>query len=219
MCERSQPKYWDQTKGLRANYVAKVNVATETKTREPFARFRTVLRSFAVVVFHLIICGQTFPQEFHPTQSQVEAAYLYNFGKFVTWPKNRLAKAETFQICILGKDPFGTVLDSIVSGESIGGKKIEVQRLSAVQSAQACMILFLGPTEESQLPEVLVAAQNFNLLTVSDMGHFAERGGDIGLIREHDHVRFEVNRTATEQDHLVLSSELLKVAVKVIWKR
>lgn len=195
-----------------------MNIATETSTRAPVFRVRGALRAFAVVVFHLVICGQTFAQQFHPTESQVEAAYLYNFGKFVTWPSDRLAGAETFKICILGKDPFGVALDSIVSGESIGGKQIKVQRLAAVQQAQTCMILFLASSEENQLPAILAAARNFSLLTISDINHFAERGGDIGLIREQDRVRFEVNRTAAEEDHLALSSELLKIAVKVIRK-
>ena len=60
-----------------------------------------------------------------PTVPQVEAAYLYNFGKFVTWPPDRTTDADQFRICVLGKDPFGSVLDSTVTGERIGGRQIE----------------------------------------------------------------------------------------------
>jgi hypothetical protein len=183
----------------------------------PLSRFRAALRSVSVV-FLLLSSLHSFAQEFHPTESQVEAAYLYNFGKFVTWPADRVARSSTFQICILGKDPFGAILDSTVSGESIGGKKISVQRLTDIQQAQPCMILFVSSSEESQLPAILATANTFSLLTVSNMAHFAERGGDIGLVRERDRVRFEVNRSSAEEDHLQLSSELLKVAVRVIRK-
>jgi hypothetical protein len=199
--------------------VAKANIATKTKTRERFGRFRAVLRSIAVIVSYLVICGQTFPQEFRPPDSRVEASDLYNFGKFVIWPTDRRATAETFQICILGKDPFGETLDAIVSGESIRGKRIEVKQLKGVQQADTCMILFVSSSEESRLPRILVAAGNFSVLTVSDVKQFAERGGDIGLVHQQNSIRFEVNRTAAEQCHLVVSSELLKVAVKVIRER
>jgi len=34
----------------------------------------------------------------------------------------RGAKSESFPICVLGQDPFGPALDTIVAGETIGGK-------------------------------------------------------------------------------------------------
>ncbi len=137
----------------------------------------------------------------------------------MTWPSDRAAKSSTFQICIIGKDPFGATLDSMVSSESIGGKKIKVQRLTAVRQAQSCMMLFVSSSEKNHLPTILRVAHNYSLLTVSDVDSFAERGGDIGLVLQQKHVRFEVNCAAAEQQHLIVSSELLKVAVRVISNR
>lgn len=172
---------------------------------------------YALLVILLpLLANLAFSQQLHPTDSQVKAAYLYNFGKFVTWPAPRGADAGDFAICILGKDPFGEVLDATVNGESVDGKKIHILRIAAIQEARSCNILFVSSSEEVRLPAILAAAQRMNLLTVSDMKHFAERGGAIGLVDQHDRIRFEVNRGAAEQCHLTLSSELLKVAVRVI---
>jgi hypothetical protein len=157
-------------------------------------------------------------QEVHPTEPQVKAAYLYNFGKFVGWQADRAAIADSFQICVLGKDPFGAVLDATVSGESIGGRKITIERPSGIEQAAGCSVLFVSLSEESRLTPVLAAAQRMNLLTVSDIPHFAERGGIIGLVTQQGKIRFEVNRSAAERSHLLLSSELLKVATRVIEK-
>lgn len=190
-------------------------IAPETKTRAKISRFRAALCNFAAAQFLALICCQTFGQGPHPTQPQAEAAYIYNFGKFVIWPADR-AKSPVFQICILGKDSLGGMLDSMVSGQRIGGKKVEMKRLAAIDEAHTCMILFVSSSQRKHLPAILAAAQDFSLLTVSDMSHFAERGGDVGLIFEHKRMRFEVNRDAVEQDHLVISSELLKLAAKVI---
>jgi hypothetical protein len=153
-----------------------------------------------------------------PTEPEVEAAYLSNFGKFVTWPADRAAATQHFEICIVGKDPFGKALDTTVDGERIGGRTISVRRLAQLQQAESCSILFVGSSEEARLAEILDSAHRFNLLTVSDVQHFAERGGVIGLVVKGDRVRFEVNRRAAERCHLQLSSELLKVAVRVIDK-
>jgi hypothetical protein len=166
----------------------------------------------------LLLAYSATAQEVHPTEAQVKAAYLYNFGKFVTWPDHRAGDSGSFQICILGRDPFGKVLDSTVSGEKINDKPIVTRRISRVQEAQACNILFISTSDESRLPAILPVARAMNLLTVSDMPNFANHGGTIGLVLQEEKVRFEVNRTAAEEAHLVLSSQLLKVASKVIEK-
>lgn len=155
----------------------------------------------------------------HSSEFQVKAAYLYNFGKFVRWSQNDRSGALTsFDICVLGKDPFGTVLDSTVAGETIDGKAIKISRVSSTQEAAHCKVLFVASSEEGRLSAIFVATQRLNVLTVSDLPHFAERGGMIGLVRQQDRIRFEVNRMATEKANLVLSSELLKLATRVIEK-
>lgn len=155
----------------------------------------------------------------HSSEFQVKAAYLYNFGKFVRWSQNgRIGAPTSFDICVLGKDPFGTVLDSTVAGETIDGKAIKISRVSSTQEAAHCKVLFVASSEEGRLGAIFLATQRLNVLTVSDLPRFAERGGMIGLVRQQGRIRFEVNRMATEKANLVLSSELLKLATRVIEK-
>ncbi len=154
-------------------------------------------------------------QQAHPTESQVKAAYLYNFGKFVRWQNPRTTSLDSLEICVLGKDPFGAVLDSTVGGESIDGRNITARRIAKVQDAASCSVLFVSASEEGRLRSVLASAQPLSVLTVSDVPHFAEKGGMIGFVKQEDRIRFEVNRKAAQEAHLILSSELLKVAVKV----
>jgi hypothetical protein len=181
-------------------------------------RHKSLIARCLVAVSTLLLITHLHAQVAHPTESQVKAAYLYNFGKFVRWPEDRNAKLDPLLICILGKDPFGAVLDSTVSGENIDGRKITVKRLSVLQEAAPCSVLFVSSSEERRLAAILPVAQRLSILTVSDMQNFAQRGGVIGLLNEQGKIRFEVNRAAAERAHLVLSSELLKVAIKVIEK-
>jgi hypothetical protein len=152
----------------------------------------------------------------HPTEPHIEAAYLYNFGKFVTWSNTSAGAA--FEICVLGKDPFGPILDATVAGESIGDKKITTRKIANLQESSRCRVLFISSSEESRLKPALAAAKSCGALTVSDMPHFADKGGMIQFVPRDNKIRFEVNLPATEEAGLTLSSELLKVAVKVIGK-
>ena len=43
---------------------------------------------------------------------QVKAAFLYNFAKFVEWPPGTFANAtDPIGICIVGQNPFGSMLE------------------------------------------------------------------------------------------------------------
>lgn len=171
---------------------------------------------FFIVIF--LADPPSVAQSVHPTESQVKAAYLYNFGKFVRWQADRVPNSGLLEICILGKDPFGAVLDSTIAGESIDGRNITVKRITKVQEAASCSVLFISVSEAGKLPPILAAAQRFNALTVGDLPHFVDQGGMIGFVMQEGRIRFEVNRTAAEESHLLLSSELLKIATKVIDK-
>jgi len=56
---------------------------------------------------------------------QVKAAFLYNFIKFVDWPKEKTADPNApLIIGILGKDPFGDAFEPLRDKE----KKVLIQR-------------------------------------------------------------------------------------------
>ena len=155
-------------------------------------------------------------QSSKPTDYDVKAAYLYNFGHFVEWPANvASAQNDSFTVCVLGQDPFGQVLDGALAGETIAGKRVAAKRISNLQESANCQILFLTSGEEARLNTIIKALNKQAVLTVSDMPQFSQRGGMIQFVLEGKRVRFEVNLAAVQHAGLTLSSELLKVATTV----
>lgn len=152
-----------------------------------------------------------------PTEYEVKAAYLYNFGRFVEWPPTApSANANSFQLCVLGKDPFGPALYKTIAGESIGGKYVVAKQVSSPQDAGDCREVFISASEDGQLAAILPALDEARTLTVSDMPQFVQRGGMIEFVSQSNRIRFQVNLTAAQHAGLTLSSQLLKVATKVI---
>jgi hypothetical protein len=151
-----------------------------------------------------------------PNEYQVKAVYLYNFGRFVEWPaKETAAKNDSFNICVLGQDPFGPALDATFAGETINGKSVVARRISTPQESDNCRILFMSSAEDGRIGKVIEALNKEAILTVSDMPEFSQHGGMIQFVLEGKKVRFEVNLTAVQHAGLTLSSELLKVATTV----
>ena len=156
-------------------------------------------------------CGA---QRAKPEEFQIKAVYLFNFGRFVEWPANA-TKDESFAICVLGLDPFGPVLDSMLAGEVIDNRKLVARRITNAHDAASCRILFISSSEAAHIKEILISVEKSGVLTVSDMPGFTGSGGMIQFVLRESKVRFEVNLTAAEKAGLTFSSQLLKVATDV----
>lgn len=171
----------------------------------------------AVAVLTGTLCplpGYAAPNE-KPSAYDVEAAYLFNFGKFVTWPGSSTAPNQLLTICVLGDDPLSPPLDRLVAGEKIDGKPVVDKKISHLEDAPNCSILYVSFSEEARMNRILAVLKDAPVLTVSDIPDFTERGGMIQFVLRDNRVRFTVNLVPAQQHNLALSSELLKVAVEV----
>jgi len=158
--------------------------------------------------------GRTEAQPASP--EDVEAAYLYNFGKFVRWPEDRRHGPLLF--CVAGQRSFAQILTRLVSDENIDGRPLDVRLLSRRESPLDCSILFISAADRGQMEDLLRRVAGRSVLTVSDIPDFLAHGGIIQFLPMQSHVRFSVNLASAIRNELDLSSELLKVAASVTGK-
>lgn len=150
------------------------------------------------------------------SEYDVKAAYVFNFGKFVRFtPPEILEKRPSFDICVVGKNPFGHTLDELTAGEQLDGKPVRVEQVKTIEDARNCAIAYISSSEDVRVRADLDALRGQHVLTVSDAEDFLQRGGMIQLVNVADHIRFAVNMEAVERAQLTLSAELLKVALAV----
>lgn len=178
----------------------------------PHPRALWLIVSTLLCLYPAIALAQTS----RPTEYQVKAAYLYDFSHFIQWPSQPGNDGKaTFAICVLGKDPFGPILDVALAGAARPDQNLVARRISNLQDALACRILFISVSEQNHLKEVLMAMNKASVLTVSDIPRFSERGGMIEFVLKGDKVRFDVNLASAIDAGLTVSSDLLRVALTV----
>ena len=115
-----------------------------------------------------------------PTIQHVEAAFLYNFAKFIEWPVGTYsAPSDLIKIGILGVDPFGEILDNTIKGKTINGRKLTAIRFEKNQPMNNVHILFISSSEEDRVANIFHNLRNSSTLTVSDMEGFTQIGGII----------------------------------------
>lgn len=143
---------------------------------------------------------------------ELKAAMLYRLTYFVEWP-NAVGGADAPTIlCILGQDPFGSALESVISGQAGNGKKAEVRRLAKADEVRGCHVAYVATSERKNVAQVLGALRGSSVLTVGDMAQFAEKGGMIQFSLEDNRVKFDINLEEASRAGLKISSRVLMLA-------
>ena len=181
-----------------------------------------IIRNHCKIVFFILVAllsaapRSLFAEDSASQEYKVKAAFLYNFTLFVEWPEEAFTGNDSpLTVCILGKSPFGDALDSL-KGKTAKKRKLVIRQINRVEEMGNCHVLFVSTSEKMDLPNILAAVKNQNVLTVSDMDRFAQTGGIINFITLEDKVRFEINLKAAQQARIKISSQLLKLARDII---
>lgn len=99
----------------------------------------------------------------------VKAIFLYDFAKFVDWPSDSLANNKSpLLLCIMGVDPFGGMLDTIVRGQRINGHEIVIRRSNKTEDLKGCQIVFVSRAETKYLPIILDSLKGCSTLVVGE---------------------------------------------------
>jgi hypothetical protein len=143
----------------------------------------------------------------------LKAAFLYRFVSFVDWPDSAFAQKDaTFDIAIVGPDPFGALLEDTFGEKDDQGRSFRFHRFDTGHSPRQAHILFVSKDYRVNLDQLLESFDRAPVLTVSDRDGFAKRGGMIGFFLDNEKLGFEVSRSAVERSPLSISSRMLVLA-------
>ena len=118
-------------------------------------------------------------------------------------------------ICVAATPSFVTGVQRTIANETIDGRALDVREVSRPEDEAGCAILFIDASQGERSDAFLQAAADKPILTVSDLPDFLARGGMIQFQIVQKRVRFSVSLDAVNRSHLLMSSELLKVAMDV----
>ncbi|WP_420406029.1 YfiR family protein [Nisaea sp.] len=147
------------------------------------------------------------------TVAAVKAAFVFNFAKFTDWPENRMRSGDAdIVFCVQRNDLDHRVVKDL-ERKSINDRMVAIRILGPGADIMECHLFFFSNGMHGAEFDGLVArAAASNVLLISDMPDFAERGGHIALITDQNRLRFKINLGAATGSGLKLSSKLLQLA-------
>jgi hypothetical protein len=184
------------------------------RTREH--RRRAALRLAALWLAALLLlllpglgAGETSLGEY-----SLKAAFIYNFSKFVEWPESAFHGKRDFCIATLGRTPLDRELAAL-AGKSVQGRSIVFRKLTSLEDAAQCQVLFISRSELAKLEGNLDSIRDIPVLTIAESDDFCKRGGMLSLEKENGKIVFDVNYRETQRSRLKPNSQLLKLARRI----
>jgi hypothetical protein len=171
----------------------------------------TFARIFSCLVILLLACSPLSGTD--RGEYEVKAAFLVNFTHFVEWPAS--SRGAPFQLCVIGRDPFGDILEKVVGNRTVDNRPIVIKRFSGAADGNSCEIAFVGGVDRETLPKLFRSLEGCPVLTVGDSLKFAERYGMIGFIVDNNRVSLVLNIGRANEHGLKINSQLMRVAKPV----
>lgn len=158
-----------------------------------------------------IMCIFSLPASAQDREYKIEAAFLYSFFNYITWPGYESPQAlRDPVICIYEGDPILPYLD-YVSNKMIKERMLSIRVLSDSQSTAGCHILFM----QHQIPYYRLHLVDDSTLVVFKPDDPLDRGGMIVLTEDEDHIAIKINLNQLERNGFQVSSRLLDIAHKI----
>ncbi len=165
---------------------------------------------------------ETDPENSNTSSSEYrfKAVFLYRLVRWVTWPTSNLPKnSKTLTIGIVGKDPFGREIDALTKLKPIKGRKIVIKRFSKVVDIKKTQVLFVSRSlTQAEVDQVISRGHKDSILIIGEKDKFVDQSGMISLLIRKNKLKFEVNTGSIKKAKLKVSSQILKMASRVVKK-
>jgi len=172
-------------------------------------------RVFLALCFTLAL-APAWGQDAPVTEESVKAAFLFKFPGFVEWPAPALERPDDpVVVGVVGGNDVLVEL-SLIAQARKAGRPVVVRRVQDSSTLAGLHMLFIGARERGRAAELIRAAQQQGVLTVTDWDGALRLGSVINFVTSNDgRVRFEISLEPAERSRLRLSSRLLAVAQQV----
>lgn len=175
---------------------------------------RCALRPIVLYLVSLAISLPSYALAALPSDLALKAALLFKLPRFTYLP--HLEGSEHLQLCILGHNPFGNVLQALVH-TPIDGRQVRIDIPSSAHATAHCNLVYIPQSDEAQqqLAHTMQALAKHPVLTISDIPGFAQAHGMVELASHPEgngRLQIIINQSAAARQGIKFNAQLLRLA-------
>ena len=148
------------------------------------------------------------------TSAKMKSTFLLSFTKYVEWPQDQIK--DDFVIGILGDSPVSSQLSEAAETKMVLNRPMKVRRFRSPGEITNCHILYIPESFSSDIEKALGKIGKQSTLIVTEKPQYVEKYSAINFVVVNYRQQFEINKKNFSKYNLKLSSQLEKLASKVI---
>lgn len=171
--------------------------------------------AFARLWAALLIAVAAAPAGAQLRDDRMTAGFIPKLAYYVEWPESaRPGEGEPMTLCVLGIDPFGSLLERAATREAALGHRFVIRHLPDADNADSCALAYVQGSSGRATAAMLAALKGRPVLTITD-ARFGEVRGMVHFAVKDGRVGFDIDERAAADAKLGISSRLLAIARNV----
>ncbi|MDX2188263.1 MAG: YfiR family protein [Bacteroidota bacterium] len=171
---------------------------------------KKISQSLIVISALMLVSVIVFAQEIN---YKIHSMFIYHFTRYIDWPESK--KTGNFVIGIYGNSQIQSELEAMAATKKAGTQTMNVRKISSVDEALECHIVFVCANKSSELDAITAATANKPILLVTEKNGLAKKGAGINFIISDDKLKFEINKSSVESHSLKVSGDLVKLGIVI----
>lgn len=161
-----------------------------------------------ILLLYMTVCagGRVYAQA--SSYGELQAAYLYNFAKYVKWPRD----PAVFIIGIYGGSDITDELETTLTGKKVAGKSIELKTLTGPGDIGQCHIIYVSESHSKSISLIKETVGSSSILIVTEED-LIKKGATISFVVEDDRLKFKLKKSALSNAGLTATEGLLRLAI------
>jgi len=144
----------------------------------------------------------------YESEEKIEVLVVGKVSKFVKWERDR---KKEFVITILDNQ-HGDLFDTVYKNKKIQKRPVKIVYISDINDLKFTHVLFVPKISSKKLEKLLKKIKNKNILLISNIRGFAQKGGVIQISFISQKPKLKVNIYKAKKNHLKVSSSLLRIS-------
>ena len=174
----------------------------------------TLLALIFVMVFtqNPLVCFASEKETPLYSPEYIKALYIVNLSQFAIWDSSDIKK---FTICTVGNDELDANLNQVIQENNLSAI-LFIKSMHLTSSFEKCNMVYISSAADFELPQILYKTKQHQIMTVSDTQNFIDRSGGVGLVAVDEAIVMEINNSLLKEKGILLNSELLDIARRVL---
>ena len=155
----------------------------------------------------LILLSFSIFLDAYESEDKLKTVITGKVAKYISWQEK---DSEFFNIVVLNNQ-FGTLFDDVFEDKKIKSKPVYIHYIEYIQEIGMADILFISELGENSLDSVLAFTKGKNILTLSDLRGFAQKGGAIQFYFVGQKLKLKMNTDVMQEEGFHVERTLLKI--------